>query len=99
MKTIPENSPAQPLDAALDLASAGLRVFPVYSMVDGKCACGKECGKDAGKHPATVSGFKVATIDVAQIKRWWKKNPTFNIRKTITTQIVNGRVEHDVGSR
>jgi len=60
------------LDRALQLAKQGYRVFPLHEIVDGKCGCGKPACRDVGKHPATPHGFKDATTDVEQIRRWWK---------------------------
>ena len=60
--------------AALELAGAGYRVFPLYSVVGGKCTCGRaSCdAKRMGKHPRTADGFKSATADVAATGgEWW----------------------------
>jgi hypothetical protein len=68
------------LRAAVAYARCGLRVFPVYEVnADGRCACGKECGRDAGKHPRTSHGFKDATCDEATIRTWWTRWPNANI--------------------
>lgn len=32
-----------------------------------------------GKTPATPNGFKDATTDTGQIRRWWQQNPNYNI--------------------
>jgi hypothetical protein len=32
-------------------ASLGIRVLPLHGIVGGKCTCGTDCGRDAGKHP------------------------------------------------
>ncbi|MCD8196554.1 MAG: bifunctional DNA primase/polymerase [Lachnospiraceae bacterium] len=34
---------------------------------------------ERGKEPATTNGFYDATTDLQQIKKWWYKNPNFNI--------------------
>lgn len=52
------------LEAALRYAAAGWPVFP--------------CKPDS-KEPATVHGFKDATTDPAQIRRWWMGCPAFNV--------------------
>lgn len=68
------------LCAALAYASRGLRVFPVYEVDDyGRCVCGRECGRNAGKHPRVRRGFKVATCDARTIRAWWSKWPNANI--------------------
>ncbi len=67
------------IDAALRYAARGWRVFPVWPIRDGRCGCGKECGRDAGKHPMTVHGVKEATTDEAEIREAWAKVPDANI--------------------
>lgn len=61
--------------AALELAAAGYRVFPLYSVTKaGACTCGrKDCDvKRMGKHPRTADGFKSASADVsAWGEGWW----------------------------
>jgi putative DNA primase/helicase len=56
---------------ALDWAQRGYAVFPLHSVgSDGKCTCGKSCGRDAGKHPRSQRGFHDATCDEESIRRW-----------------------------
>lgn len=66
------------LPSALRYAALGYRVFPVWStgvplpgQSTGHCRCplGAKC-ENAGKHPASVNGFKDATTDPVQIKQW-----------------------------
>ncbi len=52
------------LAAALGYAQRGWQVFPC---------------KPLGKQPATPHGFKDATTDAAQIRRWWAAMPSANI--------------------
>lgn len=52
------------LSAALEFAARGIPVFP--------------CQPD-GKAPATTHGFKDATTDLQQIKRWWTDEPAANL--------------------
>ena len=59
-------------------ASYGLPVFPLHNVTGGICSCGAGC-ETPGKHPRTKHGFKDATMDVDQIKRWWKRWPDANI--------------------
>lgn len=72
------------VDVALEYAGKGWKVFPVHYpvFVEGqpvRCSCGKaDCGSLA-KHPATPHGLKDATDDPEQIKRWWAKNPFWNV--------------------
>lgn len=69
------------LECALKYAEIGWYVFPVHYVHKGQCSCGKkDCNeRDKGKHPATPNGHKNATHDTKQIKRWWTKNPNWNI--------------------
>jgi hypothetical protein len=78
--------PDDMLGAALAYSRMGLRVFPLHTVVDGRCSCSKDpaivCASDPpspGKHPRVKGGFKAATTDQAQIRRWWTKNPDSNI--------------------
>jgi hypothetical protein len=50
--------------AAAAYAAAGIRVFP--------CAPG-------GKQPLTTTGFRAATTELRQIRRWWAWQPEANI--------------------
>lgn len=67
------------LEAALWYAGRGFRVFPLYSIKDGKCLCKKRECASPGKHPLTRDGNKSATTDRKQIMSWWKQYPTANI--------------------
>lgn len=57
-----------------------LLVFPLFEISDGKCSCpqGAQCGS-AGKHPRVPTGFKAASLDAAQIRKWWTRWPTANV--------------------
>jgi len=75
------------LKAALWYAKNGFHVFPCHGIlhVDREgasvpiCSCGDSACERPGKHPATPQGLKNATIDPAQIKRWWKAHPEWNV--------------------
>lgn len=67
------------LEAALQYAARGWRVFPCHTTISGTCSCGKDCGRDAGKHPACRTGVRAATTAPDQIRTWWRRNPNFNI--------------------
>ena len=68
------------MDAALAYAQNGRKVFPLHSVNgSGECSCGGEGCENAGKHPRTAHGFKDATADLDQIKRWWEQWPDANI--------------------
>ena len=64
--------PAQILSSALAYAARGFPVLPLHTPDGhGGCSCGRaDCGS-AGKHPRTLHGKDDATIDPAQIRRWW----------------------------
>lgn len=47
-----------------------LRCFPCYSVIDGKCTCGKNCGNGAGKHPTQGGWQDLATNDAGVINKW-----------------------------
>lgn len=68
------------LTHALYCAAKGFYVFPVHSIVDGKCTCqaGVSC-KQSGKHPRTANGFKSATLDEDKIRAWWNLWPEANV--------------------
>lgn len=82
------------LEHALQYSGRGWRVFPVHTVKDGKCSCGHDCGKNAGKHPRIKGGFKAASIDQDQIAAWWKKWPNANIG--IATGSVSGLLVLDL---
>lgn len=67
------------LEPALAYGRMGWRIFPCHCIVEGRCSCGKaECGSP-GKHPRTKRGFREATANEAQIRRWWGRWPNANI--------------------
>jgi len=82
------------LEFALQYAGRGWHVFPLHSVKDGRCTCGKDCGKNAGKHPRVKGGFKAATTDAHQIEAWWGRFPDSNIG--IATGSVSGLVIIDI---
>lgn len=59
-----DSAPPRMLDAALLYASWGWPVFPL---------------RPGGKTPLTQHGFKDATTDTTQIRRWWTSTPAANI--------------------
>jgi predicted P-loop ATPase len=66
------------LDHALAAATLG-PVFPVYTTISGKCSCGRDCGKNAGKHPRIKDWPALASQNPEQIRKWWGKWPQSNI--------------------
>lgn len=85
----------QLLEAALQYAGRGWRVLPLHNPIfsldgtnrDGSaarpivhCSCGKDCGKDRGKHPRIRgNAFKAGSTDSRQIEAWWAQWPQANI--------------------
>lgn len=66
-------------EKAFAYAAKGKAIFPIHSVVDGKCTCSKPECLHAGKHPRTRNGLKDATTDHEQIKKWWNMWPDANI--------------------
>ncbi len=73
------NDTTATLGAALVYAEHDVPVFPVYGVEGQRCACGADCGDNAGKHPLTAHGFKDASRDPATIDAWWQQWPTANL--------------------
>ena len=76
------------LNAALDLARRGLRVFPIWtalpSIAGGGfiCKCGKLDCANAAKHPIgrlVPRGHNDATTDQKKIEHWWRCAPDANV--------------------
>ena len=70
------------LEAAIALAESGKRIFPLVPL---------------GKNPAVATGFKAASCDPEQVRRWWKYMPTANIG--MPTDEANGLFVVDVDSK
>ena len=58
-------------EAAKEYAQRGWQIFPVHTVIDGKCTCGDPNCANQGKHPACKNGFKDATNQPAQIMDWF----------------------------
>lgn len=72
------------LTAALQYASTGFRVMPLYGIVDYDDRWGCECRKgigctSAGKHPRIGEWTKQATDNPQQIQQWWTEYPLSNV--------------------
>ncbi len=67
------------LKAALAYAAKGWRVFPVFEMRDGACACGEANCDKPGKHPRIRNNGTDATANAERVKAWWTKWPNANI--------------------
>lgn len=68
--------PPRMLDAALQYAAWGWPVFPLIPFGQAHPRTGEVSD---GKKPATRNGFKQATTDFEQIRKWWAYNPQLNI--------------------
>jgi hypothetical protein len=67
------------LEGALLAADMGIRVFPLWGIVESRCECGEqECGSP-GKHPVKTDWQTRATTSREQIERWWTAQPNRNV--------------------
>lgn len=86
------------LKAALGYARfLGWSVFPLHSIINGKCTCNKDNCSDAGKHPATKNGLKDATKEEQKIIKWWTDRPFLNIG--VATGQVSGFFAVDIDNK
>src|SRR5215467_8675572 len=66
------------LEAAVQYADRGWRVFPVYPPNGQRCSCGgPEC--KPGKHPKLKDWPSLATTNKCKIVEWWSVAPKDNI--------------------
>jgi Bifunctional DNA primase/polymerase, N-terminal/Primase C terminal 2 (PriCT-2) len=75
-------SRSQLQEAALAYARKGARIFPIWGVADGRCLCGTDCDRNAGKHPIgdlVPQGFKNASYDLRAVEHWWQRYPDANI--------------------
>ena len=87
-----------PIEMALMYAGKGWHVFPLHTVIDGTtCDCRRSCPKP-GKHPRTANGFKDATTDETQIRKWWGMWPDANIG-IATGKVIPLLHEHQPKSR
>jgi hypothetical protein len=70
--------PISLVGAALRYAALGWAVFPLHFPIRGGCSCGPDCSSP-GKHPYKDIGFKLATILLFMIVRWWQWRPNANV--------------------
>lgn len=78
----------------------GVAVFPVFGIVGGKCECGNDCGKQAGKHPnhfLAPNGHLNATTDEDLIRLWWTEWPNSNIGGATGNGLVVIDIDSEVG--
>lgn len=82
------------LEATLEYAERGWRVFPLHNPTPDGCSCGDRDCQSIGKHPRITGGLKGATTDAAIIRGWWEQWPYANIG--IATGLASGTVVLDV---
>lgn len=71
-----DDQPPRMLDAALRYAAWGWPVFPLKTTAMAQQA---HDPYKASKTPATKNGFKDATTDLDQIRKWWERSPDSGI--------------------
>lgn len=75
---LPQDAP----EYALAYAKFGLSIVPVHGIVREICTCGKNCGRNAGKHPIAQlvrRGVKDAATRRETVSRWWRTWPAANV--------------------
>jgi len=80
----------------LAYARLGLSIVPVHGIVGGICTCGKDCGKNAGKHPIARlvrQGVKDASTCLETVSGWCRAWPAANV--AIASGSVSGIVVVD----
>jgi len=84
------------LESAYQYAEQGWSSFPVHTITDGKCSCGRKC-TSPGKHPRTRNGFKAAASDKASLACLFSKLPNANVG--IATGDTSGLVVLDIDKK
>lgn len=72
------------VDAAVEYARLGWKVFPLHSIKHGVCTCGNTQCTSPGKHPRVSRaeggrGLDDGTSDEETVRTWWKLFPDANI--------------------
>ena len=75
----PDGLPEALLEAALHYARQGWPVLPLHSVREGRCSCGRDCDRAAGKHPRSAHGVRDASVDEAVVRAWWARWPDANL--------------------
>jgi hypothetical protein len=81
------------LNTALFYQRSGWLVFPLHTIVNGKCSCGKDCNSP-GKHPKITNGVKGASTNQATVVDWFTRWPNSNIG--IATGAASGFIVIDI---
>src|SRR4029453_7427317 len=63
----------------LAAAAGGWRMLLAHALVDGRCTCGTNCGRNAGKHPRLSAWPRLATTDGTTITDWCPRWPVSNL--------------------
>lgn len=82
------------LSAALAYAELGWHVLPVHAPMGNGCSCYKKGCASAGKHPAILGGWKIASCDPTQIREWFEGGPNRNL--AIATGSISGLFVLDI---
>lgn len=70
--------------SALQMAAMGIPVFPLWGLVDGKCACNNPTCAHPGKHPRRIASFKEATTNASIINLWFQEpNLNYGVRSGV----------------
>lgn len=85
------------LAAAIDYASRGWNVLPIYEPEGNACSCKNPGCRAIGKHPRIAGGFLNATTDHEQIRAWWTRWPAANIG--VRTGAASGLIVIDVDNK
>jgi hypothetical protein len=83
------------LKTAKQYIKLGWKIFPLHTVKNKKCSCGKNPCTDAGKHPRLERGVKEASNELEKIELWFgKDSPPSNIG--IATGEVSGITVLDI---
>lgn len=95
-----ESAPSM-LEAALQLASLGYRVFPCHTpriTAQGvHCSCARADCNSIGKHPRTLKGCLDATDSADLVREWWTKWPDANVAIATSSELLVLDVDPDKG--
>jgi biotin operon repressor len=87
-------------EGALELASLGLRVFPLHHAdAGGACSCGRLDCDSVAKHPWIRQWQAKATSDQSQIDAWWRKWPKANVAVATGHRLLVVDIDRDEGEQ
>lgn len=72
------NKQSLQLQWALICHRAGLKIFPVHSITNGKCTCGKGNCASPGKHPKGKGWQEKCFKNEEAIRQYWQSDPNAN---------------------